>query len=144
MGEVLSYLAPFAVFAGAVAVLYATGVWRPRREAMTLRAATTVWSSPPMSLFGAAWLLVLLAMPAFWVTSAPRGALPLGLAGVVLLYGGCRIAGNSDGWADALARRVWTDQGFRISHATQMARVFGATWVLLGGAFLAIAVGAVI
>ena len=143
MIEVLSYLAPVAVFAAALAVLYAVGR-RPRREAMTLRAVWIGWSSPPLSLFLAAWLLlVLTAIAARAFPSTALWAISLGLAGVVLIYCGWQVAANSTGWAATLVQRVWTEQGIRIPYPVQQARAFGVAMALIGGAFVALAVAGV-
>jgi hypothetical protein len=141
--EIVSFLLPLGVFASFLALFYVTGVWRPNRESVTRDDTLTAWSTPPMSLFGGACLLVVLTMIASLAISAPVWILPLAGAGALLVYGGIQLLRNAKGWADRLARQVWIDQGFRISHPGLTARAFGVGWILLGGVFLVVAIGGV-
>jgi len=124
----------FAV-AVAVAVLYATG-WRPTGAAFSLGGVRAAWTNGPARLFLAAWLLIVVAV----ATPAPARAVPLATAGALLVHGGTRLVRNTNNWADAFAQHQWIDQGFPPPNPTGYARVVGAGWILIGGAFLLIAV----
>lgn len=137
-------LSAVGAFLAALAILYATGRWRPAQRSLHPRKIVAAWRTPPASRFLISWVLVVVAMSAMSATETTAvWAVPLLVAGVVVAHAGVKIVRNVDAWADTLARLSLTAQGIDMPNP-RSARVQGAVWVLIGALFVVFAVANVI
>jgi hypothetical protein len=94
-----------------------------------------------MFYFAIAWGLAALAVALQSMGVDDLGwSLPLAASRCVLVLTGVKVARNSDGWADTLARRAWTEQGFQVPQPRASARLMGVGMVIIGVGFAAPAI----
>jgi len=138
-------LSAVGAFLAALALLHATGRWRPEQRSLRPRNVLATWRTPPASRFLISWVLGVVAMIAMSATATTVvWAVPLLCAGVVVAHAGVKIVRNVDGWADTLARLSRTAQGIDVPNPQRSVRVQGAAWVLIGALFVFFAVANVI